>query len=364
MEHIGQKIKDLRKKADLTQDRLADYLGVSSQAVSKWEVGQASPDLALIAPLCRVLGCSADELLGLNEQDEESEALIEELRAYKVGNITREMAECLPALEKQAAAYPTNLRLLYQVAEAKYRVWHPLRDGEDAVPEDIEKRCHAVIDRTTDLSLRDRALYLLAEMLIDTGRREEAKQYAEAYSSEGTRDMLILRCLEGDEWLNRQEWFVYGNLNQLLNMLMQRTDHLPSVEMIENIIKTIFPDGNYLGYYPRLIMGSLLQARLLVRQGDCELAMEKLHDFVAYARSFEKLNDRSGHLSYTSPVLDHWGENAEALIRANGGPFHAGDYVRKHLNLPDLAPLRDRDDFKALMAELETMTEKEKEAAS
>ena len=39
MEHIGQRIKDLRKKADLTQDRLADYLGVSAQAVSKWEVG-------------------------------------------------------------------------------------------------------------------------------------------------------------------------------------------------------------------------------------------------------------------------------------------------------------------------------------
>ena len=39
MDHIGQKIKDLRKKADLTQDRLADYLGVSAQAVSKWELG-------------------------------------------------------------------------------------------------------------------------------------------------------------------------------------------------------------------------------------------------------------------------------------------------------------------------------------
>ncbi|MBQ4193831.1 MAG: helix-turn-helix transcriptional regulator, partial [Clostridia bacterium] len=60
MEHIGQKIKDLRKKADLTQDRLADYLGVSAQAVSKWECGIATPDLSLIAPLCRVLGCSAD----------------------------------------------------------------------------------------------------------------------------------------------------------------------------------------------------------------------------------------------------------------------------------------------------------------
>ena len=69
MEHIGQKIKDLRKKADMTQDRLADYLGVSAQAVSKWECGIATPDLSLIAPLCRVLGCSADELLGIVPQE-------------------------------------------------------------------------------------------------------------------------------------------------------------------------------------------------------------------------------------------------------------------------------------------------------
>ena len=70
MEHIGQKIKSLRKKADLTQDRLAEMLGVSAQAVSKWEVGSASPDLSLIVPLCRVFGVTADELLGIAEEKE------------------------------------------------------------------------------------------------------------------------------------------------------------------------------------------------------------------------------------------------------------------------------------------------------
>ena len=70
MDHIGQKIKELRKKADMTQDRLADYLGVSAQAVSKWEVGSASPDLSLIVPLCRVFGVTADELLGIAEEKE------------------------------------------------------------------------------------------------------------------------------------------------------------------------------------------------------------------------------------------------------------------------------------------------------
>ena len=73
MEHIGQKIKDLRKKADMTQDRLAEMLGVTAQAVSKWEVGSASPDLSLIPPLCRVFGVTADELLGIAEEKENTE---------------------------------------------------------------------------------------------------------------------------------------------------------------------------------------------------------------------------------------------------------------------------------------------------
>ena len=55
MYNIGQKIKELRKKNDLTQEKLADYLGVSYQAVSKWETGVNTPDLSLIGPLTKLL---------------------------------------------------------------------------------------------------------------------------------------------------------------------------------------------------------------------------------------------------------------------------------------------------------------------
>ena len=79
MNGIGQKIKELRKKADLTQDRLADYLGVSPQAVSKWECDISTPDLSLIAPLCRVLGCTSDELLGIKKEPEEDRAFREQV---------------------------------------------------------------------------------------------------------------------------------------------------------------------------------------------------------------------------------------------------------------------------------------------
>ena len=56
---IGEKIKELRIKHDLTQEKLADYLFVSYQAVSKWECGLSNPDLTLIAPLTKLFNVTS-----------------------------------------------------------------------------------------------------------------------------------------------------------------------------------------------------------------------------------------------------------------------------------------------------------------
>lgn len=62
-ESIGNRIQKFRKEKGLTQEELAEKLGVSSQAVSKWENGASCPDIGLLPQLCRVLGITADELL-------------------------------------------------------------------------------------------------------------------------------------------------------------------------------------------------------------------------------------------------------------------------------------------------------------
>ena len=62
MNNIGQRIKDLRKKNNLTQEKLVDFLGVTYQSVSKRETGTSMPDLGIIVPLARVLQVSADEM--------------------------------------------------------------------------------------------------------------------------------------------------------------------------------------------------------------------------------------------------------------------------------------------------------------
>lgn len=60
---IGNTISTLRKAKNLTQSELAERIGVSAQAVSKWENDLAYPDITLLAPLSELLGCSVDELL-------------------------------------------------------------------------------------------------------------------------------------------------------------------------------------------------------------------------------------------------------------------------------------------------------------
>ena len=53
---LGERITLARKKAGLSQEQLGDRLGVSRQAVSKWESSQANPDVAYVAELCRICG--------------------------------------------------------------------------------------------------------------------------------------------------------------------------------------------------------------------------------------------------------------------------------------------------------------------
>ena len=68
-ESIGNRISKYRKEKGLTQEELAAKLGVSSQAVSKWENDASCPDISLLAQLCKNLGISTDELLTGNNNE-------------------------------------------------------------------------------------------------------------------------------------------------------------------------------------------------------------------------------------------------------------------------------------------------------
>ena len=64
--NIGTTIKNARRKLNMTQEQLAEYLNVSISAVSQWESDKTSPDITIIPSICNLLDISADELLGVD----------------------------------------------------------------------------------------------------------------------------------------------------------------------------------------------------------------------------------------------------------------------------------------------------------
>ena len=69
--NINEKIYTLRKERGLSQEELANELNVSRQTVSKWELGESTPDFDKIVPLCELFGISTEELLRDKKIEEE-----------------------------------------------------------------------------------------------------------------------------------------------------------------------------------------------------------------------------------------------------------------------------------------------------
>ena len=80
---INEVIREYRKKENLTQEQVANYLNISVPAVNKWENGISYPDITLLAPLARILKINIDTLLSFNE----------ELTDTEINNFIKEVGE-------------------------------------------------------------------------------------------------------------------------------------------------------------------------------------------------------------------------------------------------------------------------------
>ncbi len=85
---IGEQISMLRKQRELTQEELAKILGITNQAVSKWEANKCCPDIELLPQIADVFGCSIDKLFGKEH-------------AFKEGGNTYELCTEFPWLDDE-----------------------------------------------------------------------------------------------------------------------------------------------------------------------------------------------------------------------------------------------------------------------
>ena len=111
---IGEQIKNYRKTAGLTQEQVANYLGVSTPAVNKWEKGNTYPDISLLPALARLLKIDMNELFSFREELTEKEIgqFVNELSEVSLDSFT----EAFEMASRKIQEYPHCDLLIYTIA--------------------------------------------------------------------------------------------------------------------------------------------------------------------------------------------------------------------------------------------------------
>lgn len=357
MNNIGQRIKELRKKHDMTQEKLADYLSVTHKAVSKWECGVTVPDLALIVPLARVLHVTTDELLGnaSSEVHDERKAFFEaEYHEYWMK--TDHNAD-LKIAQQAVAEYPAEYKYLEWLASVEWYVGYSVENiGTEKFDELIEssiRHYQIILDDCKDMTIRNQAVSGIVYDLCVLERYDEAKKYAEMYPDkpETSRDELIARCLKGEKRSSMRRKIAYDKFKDFCYSLSCMYEYFgmnskKAREIQESIIRLVIDDNNYLEFNGVMYSISMSRASDACAEKKYDDAVRYLCDAREYAIGFDQFEEKGLNI-YTCTLFEGCVKDVRDSRNECGTYI---DWFRETLQEKDeFAPLRDRDDFKALL---------------
>lgn len=172
---LGAKIAALRKARGMTQEQLADQLGVSAPAVSKWETDSSYPDITLLCPLARALGINVDTLLQFEPSlsDDDVTARINEIVQCALAQGVQAAEEHLQALLHR---YPNCTTLQFHAATAydAFAMFFPTAD-EQAHWRERKRHLLEQVRASGDATYWSLATLQLASLSIVSGALEQAE---------------------------------------------------------------------------------------------------------------------------------------------------------------------------------------------
>ena len=186
---LNDVIRTRRQILGLTQEQLAQKLGVSAPAVNKWERALNYPDITLLPALARALGVDLNTLLSFQEDLTDQEVGEFLNRLYEVSQ-TGGQGDAFALAEDKLREYPNSDRLAYGVAGMLGGILaiQPEEDGPERQAREAEintlyERCI----RSADTQIRESAVYTLASRCVGAGELDRAEELL-AQLSDGHRD--------------------------------------------------------------------------------------------------------------------------------------------------------------------------------
>ena len=193
---LAENIRAFRKQRGLTQEQLAEVLGVTVGAVYKWEARLSLPELSLIMELADFFDTSVDVLLGYEMKDNRLQATVERLKAYAYRKDRAGLAEAEKALKK----YPNAFDVAYHAARLDVLFGVEARDSA-LLRRGLERleTARRLISQNTDPRISESTLCgNMAEVRMVLGETEDALALLKRYNAGGLYDDRIGLTLAAD----------------------------------------------------------------------------------------------------------------------------------------------------------------------
>ena len=207
---LGEKITSLRKQKNISQEVFANYLGVSFQAVSKWENGNTMPDVMMIPAIASFFGVSTDELFDFNlyETEKQVEAVCHEAYQYRFSD--SEKSEQI--LREGLKRFPGNDIILNNLL---YTLDYKTRADE------VITLCKSLIESTKDDSVKYDACRILATCYKENGQLDLVKPTLEIIPEIYFSKLeLMASLLSGEESYEAAQKQKYISAEDLIDMLI------------------------------------------------------------------------------------------------------------------------------------------------
>lgn len=311
--NIGENIKFYRKAQDITQEILAEMLGVSCQSVSRWESGTCYPDMELLPTIADIFSISVDKLLGVDDVMEKKKVdgyLARFQAAINVGRID----ECIAIAREGVAEYPNNYTLLNKLMYALFVSgdddgnipdWKENMENHDA---EIVALGERIIKFCPDQDIRLEATARLAFQHCEMGRKAMGRKLYETLPAQEY-------CKENQMWWGLEEHeelaFLHNKAKQNFHYLhssmylLANSPHLSANDRIKVIekyfaLEELICDGGFPAANWSDIRLNCVLARLYTGLGEFDPAYKHLKITAEKAIAFD---NRPEHESYSCLLL-------------------------------------------------------------
>ena len=292
---IAENLKRLRKQRDMTQEDLAGFIGVSFQAVSKWERGEGYPDLTLLPTIAAFFDVTLDELMGMNELHAEEQAEI--MQAARIAASKGKISETVSILRKGLQSFPGNYEMMAELA-CHLDGLGDTEEGRTKNRNESIQISERILDFCPDRQIRNNVQAGICFTLFRAGRKREAIEQAKKLPNlYKTAEATLPRFLSGTEKVKfcqntilEIHWLFWWTVN-----LLVEEDHYSEDEKIELLKKSAamyeiaYEKDDYGFAAIRLADIYEDMAVLLFQNGRTDDAFESLSKCADYCVRYDKL---------------------------------------------------------------------------